>query len=89
MPEEAERQEREEDGLQPTQVPSSQQVRFNVFFSLRPRTRDCLQKWRGEPQNGSCYPPLPSMGKGIGMERCLTAWTLRRLPRRASHSDPE
>lgn len=46
MPGEAEHQKREEDGLQPTQVPNSpqtgrpqrQQVRFNVLFSPRLRT---------------------------------------------------
>lgn len=90
MPEEAERQKREEDGLQPTQVSvPHKQVRFNVFFSLRLRTLRLSTGMEGRAIEWQLLPPLSSMGKGIGMERCLTAWTLRRLPRRASHSDPE
>lgn len=66
------------------------QVRFNVFFySLRFRILRLSTGMEGRATKWQLLPPLPSMGKGIGMERCLTAWTLRRLPRRVSHSDLE
>lgn len=69
MPGEAEHQKREEDGLQPTQVPNSpqtgrpqrQQVRFSVLFS--PRLRTLSLSTGMEPQNGSCHPP-PQHGQG-------------------------
>lgn len=70
-PGEAEYQEREENGLQPTQVPSSpqtgiaqrQQVRFNGFFSPRLRTLSLSTGMEGRATEWQ-LPPPPQHGQG-------------------------
>lgn len=65
MPEEAERQEREEDGLQPTQVPvPHKQVRFNVFFSLRLRTLRLSTGMEGRATEWQLLPSSPAWARG-------------------------
>lgn len=71
---EAEHRERKEDGLQPTQVPSSpqtgipqrQQVRFNVFFSPRLRTLSLSTGMKGRATEWQLPPPSPAWAREEG-----------------------